>query len=355
MKRYSVEVFNKDFALIDHGPVNSDSVDIRDDYISLDASEFTVPKRIVVERRNYVILKLNGSVEYQGIVSDYEYEHENTIITCKPLISLMDVQVYLKRSTLRSTALEQILADKLTAVYSNSDTLQSLTGFTTTVSGSTINTSLGGDDDLVNLYDAALDALRKYNILCKWSIDVSAQTITCAVQHLSTATPIVIDLTVPDVIESTIQIQSISNSYNKIKYYNDNNRNQSITYYIHSDGTVDDVDSDRLTPVIYCERLAEESTLDGVTMTWQEVALGNAKSTMVNSSLDNEITVTVKADSKVIRIGEIGTTYRLIDQTGIVYTSILTGYEKDSTEAVTLLFGMIRTKLTSILRMESRK
>lgn len=354
MRRYRIEIFNKDFQLISHASVDSDDVDIRDDYVTLDMSEMTVPEQIIVERKNYAVLRNGTDIVYQGVVSDYEYKDGTTEIKCLPLLSFMDVQVYLKRSTLRTTAIETILKQKLEAVYANTDTLQQLTGLTITTSGSTVNTSFSGNDDLVNLYDIAQEALRKYSILCKWGLDISNKKVTCSIEHISNATQIYIDLTVPDVIEHTIHIQAISNSYNKIKYFNQDNTSQSIVYYIHPDGTVNTSNSDRITPVIYCERLAQAQDLDGVQMTWQEVALGNAMSTMVNSSYDNEITVTYMADSKLIKRGDVGQVYKLIDQNGVIYTSILTGYEADSSDTVTLLFGMIRTSLTSILRMERR-
>lgn len=354
MRRYRIEIFNKDFQLISHASVDSDDVDIRDDYVTLDTSELTVPAQIIVERKNYAVLRNGTEIVYQGVVSDYEYKDGTTEIKCLPLLSLMDVQVYLKRSTLRTTAIETILKQKLEAVYANSDSLQKLTGLSIATSGSTTNTSFSGDDDLVNLYDIAQEALRKYSILCKWDLDVSAKKVSCSIVHISTAAQMTIDLTVPDVIDHTIHIQAISNSFNKIKYFNQDNTSQSIVFYIHPDGTVNTSNSDRITPVIYCERLAQAQELDGVQMTWQEVALGNAKSTMVNSSYDNEITVTYMADSKLIKRGDVGQVYKLIDQNGVIYTSILTGYEADSSDTVMLLFGMIRTSLTSILRMERR-
>jgi len=350
MKRYRVEIFNHDYDLVAHA-VASD-VDVRYDYLTLDDTVIVVPSEIIVTRMDYIRLKADSEAVYTGVVTDYEYADGTTTLKCQPLMMLMDVQVYLDRRTLRNTALEQIIATKLSSVYANSDAYQKLTGFQTTVAGATVGTSIMGSDDLVNLYDVAQEALRKYSIICFWRLDVSGKTITCDVRHVTGAAT---KLNMALALDYHIQIQSISTSYNKMKYYNGDNPAQSITYYMHPDGTVDTSNTNRITPVVYCERIETGQELDGVTMTWQEVALGNAKSTMVNSSHDNEITVTMRSDSKLVPIGSIGDTYQLIDRGGVVYTSILTGYRSDDTTVVTLLFGMIRTELTAILRMEKRK
>lgn len=350
MKRYRVEVFNHDFDLVAHSVAGD--VDVRFDYLTLDDTLIEVPAEMIVNRMDYLRLKVDSEPVYTGVVTDYEYANGTTTLKCQPLMTLMDVQVYLDRSTLRTTALEQIIATKLASVYSNSDTYQNLRGFQTTVSGSTTGTSLTGNDNLVNLYDVAQEALRKYSIICFWSLDVMNKTITCAVRHVTGAAT---KLNMALALDYHIQIQAISTSFNKIKYYNGKNTAQTITYYIHPNGVVDSNATNRITPVVYCERIATEQELDGVTMTWEQVALGNAKSTMVNSSHDNEITVTMRSDSKLVPIGAIGDTYQLIDRNGVVYTSILTGYRSDDTTVVTLLFGMIRTELTAILRMEKRK
>lgn len=350
MKRYRVEVFNHEFVLVAHAVAGD--VDVRFDYLTLDDTLIVVPSEIIVSRMDYIRLKIDSEAVYTGIVTDYEYQDGTTTLKCQPLMMLMDVQVYLDRRTLRTTALEQIIATKLSSVYSNSDAYQKLTGFQTIVSGSTVGTSLMGSDNLVNLYDVAQEALRKYSIICLWHLDVINKTVTCEVRHVTGAAT---KLNMALALDYHIQIQSISTSYNKMKYYNGDNPAQSITYYMHPDGTVDTSNTNRITPVVYCERIETGQELDGVTMTWQEVALGNAKSTMINSSHDNEISVTMRSDSKLVPIGSIGDTYQLIDRGGVVYTSILTGYRSDDTTVVTLLFGMIRTELTAILRMERRK
>jgi hypothetical protein len=76
---------------------------------------------------------------------------------------------------------------------------------------------------------------------------------------------------------------------------------------------------------------------------------------MLNTDFNHEIIVTFNTDSKILSVGQIGQLYNLITPEGVVYSSILTGFEQVNAKYLKLVFGYIRTNLTTILKMQRRK
>ena len=70
---------------------------------------------------------------------------------------------------------------------------------------------------------------------------------------------------------------------------------------------------------------------------------------MQRTSYDDELELTVKTDSKLVYIGDIGTRYLIIVDNARYYT-MLTSKEVITDKTMLLIFGMARTRLTQIVR-----
>ena len=345
MRRFRAEAYSSAFAFIDFGVVSE--YELNNDYLTTESSEFTVAKVMTPEVGGYLILKEGASQIYAGIVESFTVEEGRTVITCAPLTVLLDYDVFLNYSVLKSVTIEQAIADTLTATYAGSDSEQNLPGFSATYTAVNSDPEFTSEE-INNLYDFCIDALKRYLVTVTFAVDVPNATITATVGHINTASQWKVKVSVADVIDYEISVDSQKDSLNKIKYFDKADYTNTVTYYLHTDGTIDtDSSSNRITPVVYTEKTSEATTFDGVSFTFQQTALSDAKQSMGLSEYDNEIVLTVKEDSKLIEVGDIGQIYIIYDENGTQYKSILTGTRYTSDSPPELVFGMIRTALTS--------
>lgn len=361
MTRYRIDVFDKAFNLISYAAVSEKT--IRVDYLVNDASMLMIPQIVEAYVNNYIAVRQNGVIYLSGIISDVVYDHGQTTISFISFMSLLDVEVQVNPTVFNSTPAEQWLRTKLLELYAGSDTYQNLTGFSCSYTSSTIipmEYELDSDGKVelssLNLFSFAQDLLTKHDIIVKWAVDFANKTIHADIGKINNSDVWTIKLGLADTPEYTIDIHSIEGDFNKIKYFNEANFSNTVTYYLHTDGTVStNATTGRLTPVKYIEKTAKADTTAGATKTFEQVALIDAQSTMLNTNFDHEIIVTFNTDSKILSMGEIGQVYRLITPDGVTYNSILTGYEQINAKFLRLVFGYVRTNLTTILKMQRRK
>ena len=120
------------------------------------------------------------------------------------------------------------------------------------------------------------------------------------------------------------------------------------SYYLHPDGSVDDQDADRITPVFWTLGKLENSE------TWDADALAQAVEALTPEQYDNEIRLTLRRDDKLVTpetlpIGTEATIYI----GGQAYRSLLTGREWDG-DTHCLVFGKVRVDLTKKLILQRR-
>lgn len=361
MTRYRAEVYDSDFNFISYGPVSEKTIQL--DYLVEDVSMITIPKIIPASVSNIVAVRQNGIIYMHGIISDVSYSQGKTTISFVHFMSNLNVNVMVDPRVFETTPAEEWLCNKLLELYAGSDTFQNLEGFSCTYNSQTMidfeyemdsegNVSLAD----LNLFSFAQDLLTKYNVILSWSVDFAAKTIQCTIDTIDTESVWTIKLGLADTPDYTIDIHTIEGTYNKIKYYNNANFSNTVTYYLHSDGTVDsDSTTDRLMPVHFTEKTAEADDTEGQEKTFAEVALEDAKASMLNTNFNHEIIVTFNTESKLVSVGNIGQLYNLVTPEGVVYNSVLTGFEQINVKYLRLVFGYIRTNLTTILKMQRRK
>lgn len=361
MTRYRAEFYDKDFNFISYCAVSDKNIQV--DYLVNDISTLTIPEIVTAHVNNFVAVRQDGQIYMYGIVSDVAYDRGQTTISFVHFMSLLDVSIMADPRVFDNTPVEQWLVTRLTDLYSGSDLSQNLTGFSADYSTSTIIPMQYEVDENnavemaeINIYTFVQELLTKHDIILKWEVDFADKTVECHIGKLNTQNVWNVKLGLADTPDYTIDIHTIEGSFNKIKYYNTADFTDTVTYYLHSDGTVNtDGTTDRLTPVHYCEKTATADDTEGEEKTFAEVALIDAQSAMLNTDFNHEIIVTFNTDSKILSVGQIGQLYNLITPEGVVYSSILTGFEQVNAKYLKLVFGYIRTNLTTILKMQRRK
>lgn len=360
MTRYRAEVYDTHFNFISYGPVSEKTIQM--DYLVQDVSMITIPQVINARVNDYVAVRQNGQIYMYGIISDVSYETGKTVISFVHFMSLLDVDILVDPRVFEETPVEEWIHDRLLDLYAGTDDFQNLEGFSCTYNSETlIDYDYEVDDegnvrlDNINLFNFVQELLTKYNIIMTWRVDFAAKTIQCTIDTIDTESVWTIKLGLADTPDYTIDIHSIEGAYNKIKYYNEADYTDTITYYLHSDGTVDtDDETDRLVPVNYTEKTAKADDTEGEEKTFAEVALEDAESSMLNTDFNHEIIVTFNTESKLVSVGNIGQLYNLVTPEGVSFNSVLTGFEQINVKYLRLVFGYIRTNLTTILKMQRR-
>lgn len=361
MTRYRIEVFDKDFNFISYAPVADKNIQF--DYLVSDVSTVTIPDIIEASVNNYVAIRQDGIIYMYGIISDVVYDRGQTTISFVHFMSALDVDLLEDPRVFDTTPIEEWLTDRLLDLYAGSDDFQNLEGFSCDYTSETITpmdyeVDEEGNVEMidVNLFNIVQDILTKHNIILTWEVDFAHKTVACHIQKINLQSVLTVKLGLADTPDYTIDLHTIEGEYNKIKYYDTADFTNTVTYYLHTDGTIDtDGTSDRLTPVHYTERTATADDTEGEEKTFEEVALIDAQSTMLNTNFNHEIIVTFNTESKIIPVGEVGNLYNLVTPEGVVYNSVLTGFEQVDAKYQKLVFGYIRTNLTTVLKMQRRR
>lgn len=362
MKRYRVDIFDRDFTFKDMGQTSSPNIVV--DYLVLEKSSCVVPKKINAKRGDFGLVR-GDDILFYGIVVDYEYDGKTSTITFEQLTKLLDVEVFADANQLATISIEQWMSNNLQQVYDGTDTFQNLTGMTITQSSSTSGAFNPTDDGIYNLYDLTVHFFKTYGVICDISLDVIQKKVIFNFRQV-TNTVWKLETKVADVLDYSIKASTETENPNKMIFENELDRTESIIYYWHPtefSGTVDtDGTVNRVVPVVSrCmivapvdEQVDGEGQIIQEAKTFQEVAYEEAVNTMYQSKYDDQIEITFNSDSKLIDIGVIGQLYVIIDGDNL-YPTMLTGYQRLNDKHTLLTFGYVRTRLTQILKIERRK
>lgn len=361
MTRYRAEVYDREFNFISYGPVAEKNIQL--DYLVEDTSTITIPAIITASTNDYVAVRQNGQIYMYGIISNVSYDMNKTTISFVHFMSLLDVDLLVDPRIFETVSAEEWIHDRLVDLYDGTDIYQNLTDFTCVYNTETmISYEYELDDegnvdlDDINLFNFVQDLFKKYNIILTWSVDFATKAISCTIDTIDTTDVWTLKLGLADTPDYTIDIHSIEGTYNKIKFYDEADFTNTVTYYLHSDGTIDtDGTTDRLLPVTYTEKTAKADDTEGEEKTFEEVALEDAQGDMLNTNFDHEIIVTFNTESKLVSVGDIGQIYNLVTPEGVVFNTILTGFEQVNVKYLRMVFGYVRTDLTTILKMQRRR
>lgn len=336
---YKIEIFSEKMQYLSSAFL-PDGTNIEFDYLTLDSITVTVTD--IKAYCGCFTHITDSSIAFDGIVSDVQPGKHTVNLTIKPLLALFDFSVF---CTGISDAADFIESAITAQMVSNGDVLQNRPVVVTN-SVSAASRPISVSDSTVNLDDVIISAIKSYGIVVDASLDMKNLKINADIREAKDTITIEADL--ENVVEKEVTLGNSYGGTNKITIRNTTTSAQA-TYYLHTDGTITEVDTDRVTPVFFKYMDLEDSE------TWDALAKAQAVQAMTPSMSDNEIKLSYIFDDKIARpfekkIGTLATIY-----TGrTAYRSILTGWSIES-NLITLVFGSIRVDLTKKLILERRK
>lgn len=352
MRVYNVEFFNRSMQYV--GGTVTDSIAYEYDYLSVSVNSLTIVKVDGVSIGDYIRIA-GAPVTLCGIVEGIELSKESKLVSISysPLTSVLDVDCLFDTNLQGGVnTLEATLADIISSLYkANPDTLQNIPGLTVTTTSSTLNwgfnlksTHEGMHKCIINLWASVISkALLKYGVLVSMDLDLAEKKVRCVIGKIVSSQRF-IEADLPNIIEKNLIIDAVSGSANKLVVYNAGDYSATMTYYLHSDGTYDKTNADRVLPV----NLALKDVQVEEGSSFASAADSVAGEVLGGAMLDNLIELTVLPGDRLVlpEALAIGQSVKIYSN-GVAYTSILTGYQL--TDRFKLIFGNIRRDLTKMI------
>lgn len=339
---YKLEIFDEQMHYAAAVMISQEQA-IEQDYLAYDAYTITAPKHILCKKGWYTHITDGAATVADGVVSDVQPGDGTMSISIRPLTALFDVEVYQATSIADCVSW---LTETITAQFvSNPDTAQNRPMvIAQTAARATLPLSV--EQGIINLLGIIKRALTTHRVVVDCRLDMAALKVAVSVYQETTERTLEADL--PNVIGAP-QI-TLGDSYgaaNKAILRQvdvDGNLLGTYTYYLHTDGTVDTVNTDRVTPVFW---------------TIREIGEDDAPASVAGGILgpkqyDNEIILTYRTGDLIAQPLELPIGARVtIQYEGQAYTSLLTG-RTIRVGMVDLIFGQVRMALTKRLILERR-
>lgn len=357
MKQYSIEIFDQTITYKSNSVI--DSFDYKYDYLDPEKVKVDLLPDVVVGVGDYIHI-FNDDERYIGIVEQIKEQDDGIKeVTYIDIMSLFDVQMVVDVQYMTGN-LEQYIANRITEQYiNNSDSLMNkpLTVSTTSqTSDWSIEAETMSDNTTlaeINLFDdIILPAFTSYGIAITTSINLNNKRINLSIGKNTSDTKY-IEADLPNVISKNIVINQIKKQINKVIVFNQDNYSNTLTYYLHPNGSFDTNNTNRLSPVEYEYAQAKEETKrEGETeivIPFSDNARDKANAIFEKNKYDNLIELEILPDDELINPGalKIGQEVMVLSD-GIFYSSIYTGIERR--DITKLIFGTIRLELTKILK-----
>lgn len=347
---YQVEIFTDQFEYASACSVDSSqTIDL--DYMARNTFSLTVFP-VKVQKGYLVHITRDGQLVADGIVSDVQPNEKLIDVTIRPLQALFDVEVFY---TPVSDAITWIATNIGEQLINNTDTYQNRPIDLTYTVGSSLPLTGYNFNSTINILNVIENALKSYGVVTDCWLDLVNKRVKVNVyQQTAQAT---LEAGLDNVLERSITIGDSYGSKNKLII----RRTRTIdgvsenlgdySYYLHTDGSINDSDTDRIFPVFYgLEEL--DSNTDETLKEWKVKALSKAKEELTPDKYDNEIILSYKSDDKIARPMELEIgTFTTILYEGKEYSSILGGRRIED-NVITLTFGNVRTELTKKLSFQ---
>lgn len=358
MRLYSIEIFDKTIEYRSNSLV--DEFNYKYDYMDPEKVKINLLPNVAVELGDFIHI-FNDYEDYIGIVEQIKEQDDGIKeVTYIDVMSLFDIQTIIDINYMTGN-LEQYIADRIKALYiNNPDSLMNLPlEVRTTTSTSTWKIDVEPmDEELtslaeVNMFDdIILPAFTSYDIVVSASINLNSKKITISIGKNTSDTKY-IEADLPNILEKNVVINQIKKQINKVIVFNQDNYAQTITYYLHPDGSYNTSNTNRLTPVNYeyAEAKRETRKRDGVEIVTSFADNANKKAQAIfeKNKYDNLIELLILNDDELIKPKELKIGQKVIVLSDdVLYGSILTGIEVE--ETTKLIFGTIRLELTKILK-----
>ena len=343
---YKMEIFSRDYQFRSVAVLSTPTIE--QDYLTLQKTSVTVHD-ITAQRGDYAhITSMGGSVLYQGIVEDVNVTKNGYKLKLAPLLALLDVPVSYNRELVQTGALEDFIAGIIEQTYiRNPDKLQNVPGLSVETTSKTTDTKLNLKSNVHEFWDIATKALTMYGVIITAEMLPAKKQIAFRVGKATQT--LTLESELPNCLNKNFVFTDTYGDTNKATYINKNDEQQSVTYYLHKDGTISTTDSDRVTPVFFTVEYIES------TDEFAKVALERATEDLTPQIYKQLIELTYASGDEMIQpntlmIGALAD----IHYKSKIYRSIMTGYDIKKGKT-TLIFGVVRMELTKKLIIERRK
>lgn len=363
MRPYSVEIFSRDFVLRHHTNVNY--VNIEDDYLSPQNNNLTllIGDGSISEGDYIWITRSDTDEQYLGIVVAVNIVStlEVKVTFTSFLDGIFETKILFDTDLQGTSTLEAVLAGIITANWiSTSDNTEKIPGLSCLTTSSTSSWGFnlksqkeGKHHCIINFYDSIIaPAMKKYRVRMTVVPNFQLHTIVISI-GTNAADVFIIDADLPNILEKQITVMETDDTTNKLVVYNEEDYSQSRSYYLHSDGTYNRTNNNRIFPVVrIVDSTAAEYDTDGVTVkkSFASMADARAEDLFGGISYNNSIELQVLKDDALVHPLTMGIGQRVvIYSSGSLHNSILTA-KKIEDNIVTLTFGTVRLDLTKLIR-----
>lgn len=343
MKVYNLEIWSRDFRIVEYGEVINADYSI--DYLAYEKNKV---ERFATKASygDYVRITGNTDEVYSGIINSITGENNKKKISYVDWMQLMDVDMVLDSSLLQTKTLENFIAHYISETYvNNSDPAQNIPGMVIEILSATENAVLMFEDSICNFYDAVIiPAIKKYGIVVDFEINVGRKELRVKIgKNICEKKTIEADL--PNCNIKDFVIKKTKKTVNKIIVYNQDSLSEFVEYYRTADGLVTTENINRIVPVEF--QIVKVRALGDVT--FEQAAETKARDLLEYAEYENLIELEFESDDglvnpKKMRIGQ----ETVIIHENIQYHTYLTGIKVD--KKITLVFGNIREELTKILK-----
>lgn len=344
MQWYNVEIIKADFSY--RSSCQTGKAYFKTDYLS-PANNKVELRDIVAEQGDYIVI--TGEKQHVGVVTSHTAKNEVHEVQYKPLITMLDVNIYMDRSRLNQVSLEEWLAEQINATFrDNEDGLQNIIGMEAVPVPHTYNAVITMENNIGNLFEIVKEALLLYKVVVDFSINIQKKKLTVLVKTATSDTP-VIESDLPNILNKNFTLKQADETFNKMLVYNEMDESQVAIFYMLQDGTISSeaaVDG-RIVPVI--PQSTYISYQENEEKTFEEAAYEQAFSSLAKEKENCLIEIEVVNGDKLVKpeLLEIGQSVRIIRQNR-EYNTILTGKNEEKT--TTLIFGAVRLELTKIIK-----
>lgn len=363
MQVYNIEVFDNAMNCIHHEAQSEYEYDF--DYLSPIQSKLELDFHDS-NARFIRIVSDDRTVNLMGVIVSLD-DGELMTVGFKPFIAVLDVPImfsvnYQNEKDLdgkNTYCLESVLKTCIEVTFKNSsDALQNLPIGTITYPeraekqtktwGMNLKPDVEGQSMCkINLYDVLVtNSFSNYGIVVEAIPDPTHNEIDIVIHKIDTAA-ITLEIDSPGVTIKKFTVRDISAKTNKLTVHNKNNYADTITYFLHPDGTYSTTNTNRIFPVVPDVEAVDVNP--SVSGSFQTAAKEAAISKFGNMKFDNLIQIEVAPTDTLIKpmALKIGQVVNIVHN-GTIYVSIVSGIKYG--DLIELTFGMIRIDATKRFR-----
>jgi len=329
---YRVEFFSRDFTFKNHQVIPEPELEF--DYITLSESTITLPKPVQVKSGWYANILHGSSVAFQGVVSASDDPQNNMRVRIRPLISLLDVQLYRNPAGANDNAESWIEFAIRQEFIDNTDETERIPGLVVSHSSSISGALPALEGNVHKMRDVILRAFENARIVLSAAFYPQEKKLSITI-GATTRPAVYVETELPEITVDSFDVAS-SGGINKVEIYHKDDPTKCAVFF----------SDDYAAPTVKAIREISVGKDDDFEKKAQEAA----SSLLASDKFNNGIEITAGKQCRVLPEIAIGQTARIIRR-GQIYTAYLTGVSfKKGMKTYT--FGRRRRELTKKLRME---